>query len=131
MQFGILCRKATGCVRQDGESLEINEVKDVPPIGIHEPLAAHVEAQAVSGPYGDWLHAIMHRMEGDYGNCRYWCRRAGGEELYAEVAPDFTPVALTERVEALGRDFDSAAAAGLRELQAKELGVLFAHCASA
>jgi hypothetical protein len=90
----------------------------------------HVEAQAISGPYGDWLHAIMHRMEGDYGNCRYWCRQAGGEEHYAAIEPGFTPAELTDRVERLERDFDSAAAAAARALQARELAVLFTHCAA-
>lgn len=90
---------------------------------------AHVESQAVSGPYGDWLHAIMHRMEGDYDNSRYWCNRAGGEELYGEVEDKFTPKDLTDRVEALGRDFASGDAASAQALQARELDVLFARCA--
>jgi len=89
---------------------------------------AHAEAQAVSGPYGDWLHAIMHRMEGDYGNCRYWCGRAGGDELYDRVEPGFTPAGLTDRVEALDRDFDGPEAESARELQHRELTVLFEHC---
>ena len=24
-----------------------------------------------------WLHAILHKIEGDAGNARYWYRRAG------------------------------------------------------
>ena len=90
---------------------------------------AHAESQAISGPYGDWLHAIMHRMEGDYGNSQYWCRRAGGEELYAEIDAAFSPAALTDQVAALRGDFDSPQAAEAQQRQAKELTVLFAHCA--
>ena len=89
---------------------------------------AHAESQAVSGPYGDWLHAIMHRMEGDYGNSRYWCGRAGGRELYDQVEPGFTPAGLTDRVEALKRDFAGDEAEAARALQAKELAVLFGRC---
>ena len=24
-----------------------------------------------------WIHAVLHRIEGDTGNARYWYRRAG------------------------------------------------------
>jgi hypothetical protein len=27
-----------------------------------------------------WLHAYLHRREGDLGNARYWYRRAGRPE---------------------------------------------------
>jgi len=92
---------------------------------------AHDHAQAISGPYGDWLHAIMHRMEGDYGNSRYWCGRAGGEELYDRVAEGFTPKALTDRVEALAGDFTGDVAGPVRERHNRELAVLFEHCVQA
>ena len=26
-----------------------------------------------------WIHAVVHRMEGDIGNARYWYRRCGRE----------------------------------------------------
>jgi hypothetical protein len=26
-----------------------------------------------------WIHAVVHRMEGDVGNARYWYRRCGRE----------------------------------------------------
>jgi hypothetical protein len=29
------------------------------------------------GPELDWVHAYLHRMEGDLGNAAYWYRRAG------------------------------------------------------
>ena len=25
----------------------------------------------------NWIHAVVHRMEGDLGNARYWYRRVG------------------------------------------------------
>ena len=25
----------------------------------------------------DWLHAVLHKVEGDAGNARYWYRRCG------------------------------------------------------
>ena len=29
------------------------------------------------GPELDWVHAYLHRVEGDLGNAGYWYRRAG------------------------------------------------------
>jgi hypothetical protein len=62
--------------------------------------AAHVivqdyEADAVAG----WIHAVVHRMEGDLGNARYWYRRCG-RALREDVPTD---AELREiRVELLG-----------------------------
>ena len=37
---------------------------------------AHDSAQADEGGAGDWVHAYLHRKEGDSGNAAYWYRRA-------------------------------------------------------
>jgi hypothetical protein len=37
---------------------------------------AHEAAQADEGGAGDWVHAYLHRKEGDAGNAAYWYRRA-------------------------------------------------------
>lgn len=39
--------------------------------------AAHTVAQDVADPDGAWVHAYLHRKEGDLGNATYWYRRAG------------------------------------------------------
>jgi hypothetical protein len=38
---------------------------------------AHTLAQQVETPDGYWLHAYLHRKEGDLGNAGYWYQRAG------------------------------------------------------
>ena len=38
---------------------------------------AHSIAQEIDGEVGSWIHAYLHRKEGDAGNARYWYRRAG------------------------------------------------------
>ena len=38
---------------------------------------AHTLAQDVESPEGAWVHAYLHRKEGDIGNAHYWYRRAG------------------------------------------------------
>jgi hypothetical protein len=37
---------------------------------------AHDSAQADEGGLGDWVHAYLHRKEGDAGNAAYWYQRA-------------------------------------------------------
>lgn len=38
---------------------------------------AHVIAQDIEDRDGAWVHAYLHRKEGDAGNARYWYDRAG------------------------------------------------------
>ena len=38
---------------------------------------AHEFAQQDEGPDGSWVHAYLHRKEGDQSNAAYWYRRAG------------------------------------------------------
>ena len=39
--------------------------------------AAHGVAQDVEDEDGAWVHAYLHRKEGDAANAGYWYRRAG------------------------------------------------------
>ena len=39
--------------------------------------AAHAIAQEIEDATGSWIHAYLHRKEGDLGNAGYWYRRAG------------------------------------------------------
>lgn len=39
--------------------------------------AAHQTAQNDSSAEGAWVHAHLHRVEGDESNAGYWYRRAG------------------------------------------------------
>jgi hypothetical protein len=62
---------------------------DAPPQGLSLPLAAlwweakgdwakaHESAQQDEGPAGAWVHAFLHRKEGDLDNAAYWYHRAG------------------------------------------------------
>ena len=42
--------------------------------------AAHSIAQAENDADAAWVHAWLHRLQGDLGNARYWYRRAGRAE---------------------------------------------------
>ena len=63
--------------------------KDTPPAGLSPALEAlwreakgdwhraHKLAQTQRDETGAWVHAYLHRVEGDTGNAGYWYRRAG------------------------------------------------------
>lgn len=38
---------------------------------------AHAIVQDIETADGSWIHAYLHRKEGDEGNARYWYARAG------------------------------------------------------
>ena len=62
--------------------------RDEPPSGLSPALEAlwwdakgdwdkaHQRAQEESGARGAWVHAYLHRKEGDLGNARYWYGQA-------------------------------------------------------
>jgi hypothetical protein len=39
--------------------------------------SAHNVAQDIDDATGSWVHAYLHRKEGDLANAAYWYRRAG------------------------------------------------------
>jgi hypothetical protein len=42
--------------------------------------AAHNIAQVYSDPLANWIHAVLHKMEGDAWNSRYWYARTAGQQ---------------------------------------------------
>ena len=60
---------------------------------------AHLIVQDHEGdPIADWIHAVVHRMEGDLGNADYWFGRCGRARREAVSTQD----ELREIREALG-----------------------------
>ena len=51
--------------------------------------AAHNIAQDYSDATANWLHAVLHKIEGDEGNSRYWYARTQGKKY-----EDFNDVSL-------------------------------------
>ena len=73
----------------DLSSFEASLAQAAPPDTLSEALQAlwharrgdwdraHQIAQEVAGPDGAWVHAYLHRREGDQSNAAYWYRHAG------------------------------------------------------
>lgn len=54
--------------------------------------AAHDIAQDESGPDAAWVHAYLHRKEGDEGNAGYWYRRADRPHCRDDLAAEWTAI---------------------------------------
>jgi hypothetical protein len=55
---------------------------------------AHEAAQADEGGAGDWVHAYLHRKEGDAGNAAYWYRRARKPVFRASCDEEWEEIAV-------------------------------------
>jgi hypothetical protein len=54
---------------------------------------AHRLAQDVDDRDGAWVHAYLHRKEGDPGNAGYWYRRAGQAPASDSLQDEWTRIA--------------------------------------
>jgi hypothetical protein len=55
--------------------------------------AAHAIAQEVDTPDGAWVHAHLHRKEGDPGNAAYWYQRASKPVCTADLESEWDEIA--------------------------------------
>ena len=54
---------------------------------------AHQCAQEVEDEPGNWVHAYLHRKEGDASNAGYWYRRAGQSHSQATLQAEWESIA--------------------------------------
>ncbi|MFO7168033.1 MAG: hypothetical protein DIU80_008380 [Chloroflexota bacterium] len=78
---------------------------DAPPQGLSHALqalwhdakgdwdAAHSCAQQQEDAVGAWVHAYLHRKEGDLGNAGYWYRRAGKPAASGSLEAEWEAIA--------------------------------------
>ena len=53
---------------------------------------AHDIAQEISDSEGSWIHAYLHRKEGDQSNAAYWYRRAGQPVCKTSLDQEWTEI---------------------------------------
>jgi len=59
---------------------------------------AHDLCQDLPGKAGSWIHAWLHREEGDLGNAAYWYARAGKEMPARQVRLEDEWMAIAEEL---------------------------------
>jgi hypothetical protein len=106
----------SGNIRQSGqedafemtfEEFQQSMSAEVPPAELDSALAglwwdakgdwnkAHESAQEDEGPAGSWVHAYLHRKEGDASNAGYWYRRARRSPSRATLREEWMEIART------------------------------------
>jgi len=82
-------------------------LNDQPPEGLSAALLAlwweangdwdraHVFAQDDKTTEGSWVHAYLHRVEGDLSNAGYWYRRAGKPASQAALPDEWRDITAT------------------------------------
>lgn len=92
--------------------MDINEFRDslqamTPPEGLSAALQglwwdakgdwdkAHESAQKDERPDGAWVHAYLHRKEGDLSNAKYWYRRADRAAAYGDLETEWAAIVRT------------------------------------
>ena len=78
-----------------------------PPASLSRPLlalwhdargewnSAHEVAQNIDNATGAWIHAYLHRKEGDLGNAGYWYRRAHKPVCRTSLDAEWEDIATT------------------------------------
>ena len=106
---------------------------------------SHTLSQAIGSAEGSYWHAIMHRLEPDYSNSKYWFNRVGAHpvfeqleggapavadgELLAEFSsPSWDPFRFTDTCEAAVHGRLGKHRHDLELLQELEFDLLLAHC---
>ena len=91
----------------DLASFKESLAKDEPPSGLTPDLEAlwwdakgdwekaHQRAQAEASSAGAWVHAYLHRVEGDLGNAGYWYRQAGQPVAKDSLEAEWERIAAT------------------------------------
>ncbi|MGW9128523.1 hypothetical protein ACWGPW_26455 [Paenibacillus chitinolyticus] len=46
---------------------------------------SHEISQSVTNETGSYWHGLMHRMEGDYSNAKYWLQDAGNHPIHTDL----------------------------------------------
>ncbi len=53
----------------------------------------HKIAQGIENASAAWVHAYLHRKEGDLSNAGYWYRRAGRRECRSSLTEEWDEIA--------------------------------------
>lgn len=94
---------------------------------------AHEICQSIPSAEGSCWHAIMHRMEGDFWNSKYWYQQAGRhaviDRIAARLQTAWTPSSFVDRCERVRESSsESSDQIAIRRVAQVEWQELFAYC---
>ena len=115
------------------DSVANNEMADCCLSGLwllHNHLhRSHEISQSIDTPEGSWWHAIMHRIEGDFSNAKYWYRRVGEHPLLDQLRENqsgFDPDSFVDQCQSEYRNGELSAAT--QQMAFAEWKALFDYC---
>ena len=90
---------------------------------------SHEISQSIQSPEGSYWHGIMHRMEGDYWNSKYWFRKTGNHPCLKNVlgTSSWNPSDFTDQCESHGEQNEHLSLA-LQGIALAEWRALFEYC---
>jgi hypothetical protein len=86
------------------DAFQLTLAREAPPRDLAPPLAAlwwarkgewdkaHRIVQDETDAEAGWVHAYLHRVEGDRGNAGYWYRRAGRHAAAGDFDAEWTSI---------------------------------------
>jgi len=86
---------------------------------------SHDISQEIHSREGSFWHAIMHRLEGDFWNSKYWYRKAGKHSAYNVIDDGWNPEDFVDQCEAAS---DSGSLVDVQPEAIREWKALFEHC---
>ena len=95
---------------------------------------SHSISQQIQSPEGSFWHAIMHRLEGDFSNSKYWYRSVGQHPVFETIVEsinrplgaDWTPFDFVDQCQTESRQ--SKPSAEMKETAWIEWKSLFEYC---
>ncbi len=94
---------------------------------------SHRISQGIRSPNASYWHGIMHRLEGDWSNAKYWFRSTGDHPVFADMAlaagGGWDPYDFVDRCETASST--GTGAERLVDLQMAEWRLLMGHCCRA
>lgn len=90
---------------------------------------SHEISQSIHSREGSYWHGIMHRLEGDYWNSKYWFRKTGNHPCLEHVlgTHSWNPSDFTDQCESHAEQNEQLSPA-LQEIAAAEWRALFDYC---
>ena len=86
---------------------------------------SHDISQEIHTREGSFWHAIMHRLEGDFWNSKYWYRKVGKHSVYSAIDDGWNPEDFVDQCEAAS---DSGTLKDVQPDAVREWAALFEYC---
>ncbi|MFK7767703.1 MAG: hypothetical protein AB8B55_10820 [Mariniblastus sp.] len=94
---------------------------------------SHDISQEIHSPEGSYWHGIMHRLEGDFWNSKYWYRKVGNHPVYETIANEcgsskWDPNDYVDQCELASESGSDVARKSVQAIAAIEWKSLFEFC---